>query len=81
MNRAGRFDDAQRLLQAAGARIRQYANGDSVIEQIMSELEERHDTYAVALSAQVAKSEHYFSYNVSRMRESTGKARRSPDRS
>jgi len=77
LNRVGRFDEAQRRLDSTADRIRQYAGQDPVINQVLGELSERHDAYAVALSASAHLSEHYAQYYDSRMRARSGKSRRS----
>jgi Ca-activated chloride channel family protein len=79
LNRAGRYEEAQRRLQATAARIRTYAGGDPVLNQILEDLGERHVMYAQVLSAPALKQERYSSYNVARMRAPDGKARRRPD--
>jgi Ca-activated chloride channel family protein len=79
LNRAGRYEDAQRRLKATADRIRQYAGEDPVIDAIVSELEGRSFTFAHALSEPSMKAERYASYNLSRMRGSDGKAPRRPD--
>jgi len=79
LNRAGRYEDAQRRLKATADRIRQYAGDDPVIEEIVASLGESSVTYAQMLSAPALKAERYASYNLSRMRGADGKAPRRPD--
>ena len=78
LNRTGRYDEAQKRLEATAARIRRYAGKDPVLGQIVSELTEREVLYTAQLSAPAMKREAYALYNAARMRDSKGKARRQP---
>jgi Ca-activated chloride channel homolog len=79
LNRAGRFDEAQRVLAATARRIKHYAGGDPELLAIIEELEQKDVAYGRAMSPKAIKAEHYASMNVAQMRTSEGKARRRPN--
>lgn len=78
LNRAGRFEEAERRLKATADRIRQYAGNDPVLNETIRELEERLEVYGLAMSAPALKLEHFGTYNLARSRAADGKARRTP---
>ena len=76
LNRAGRFEEAERRLRSTADRIRRYAGEDDVLKAIIAELSERYIVYAKELAASEAKSESYAAHHQGRMRDADGKARR-----
>ena len=76
LNRAGRFDEAQKRLEATARRIAQYAGNDPELLEIIAGLTERHVMYRRAMSPLERKAEHYASLHVAQMRTEDGRARR-----
>jgi Ca-activated chloride channel homolog len=76
LNRVDRFEEAQKRLSITADRIRQYAGDDSVLNEIIGELEGRYAVYSRKLGAFAAKNERYEAYYRSRMRGPDGRARR-----
>jgi Ca-activated chloride channel family protein len=76
LNRAGRFDRAERLLQAVRRRVAQYAGSDPELQGVVASLAERQDKYSVKLGAVDMKAEHFANASLSRNRDPQGKARR-----
>ena len=77
-NRAGRYAEARHVLEATERRIRQYAGNDPELNRIADALREDQSLYEANMTALAMKQQHYASYNVSHMREATGKARKGP---
>ena len=78
LNRARRFEEATARLEVTARRIERYAGVDPELRAILESLRERHDLYAQPMVAATSKAQYYASMNMSRMRESDGKARRRP---
>jgi hypothetical protein len=76
LNRQGRYEEAQRRLKTIAERIRQYAGEDSVIREILTELDEREVPYSAPLSASALKQESYAAYHLSRSRDPRGRSRK-----
>ncbi|MEP6915546.1 MAG: hypothetical protein ABJC89_07860, partial [Acidobacteriota bacterium] len=76
LNRAGRFKEASARLERTALRIEQYAGNDPLLRDVIMQLRERHEVYAMPMSAMRSKSEHFASANAASMRGSDGKARR-----
>ena len=79
LNREGRFDEARARLEATARRIAEYAGQDPELRAIVAELKERNDIYSAPMDSRSMKSEYAASYNVHRMRNPEGKARRRPN--
>jgi Ca-activated chloride channel homolog len=78
MNHQGRFDEAAARLEKTARRIEQYAGSDPELRAIVESLRERHVAYSQPMMAMYSKAEHFASINLSRMRDTEGKARRRP---
>jgi hypothetical protein len=78
LNRAGRYDDARRVLETAARLIREYAGNDIEMNRIADELVQDVSQYEASMSAPDMKARHFASYTASRMRAPTGKARKGP---
>jgi Ca-activated chloride channel homolog len=76
LNRAGRHQEASRLLAAVARRIRSYAGADVQLNAVAEAL--RHDAQALAdaISPAEMKRRYFASANVLGMRDPEGKARR-----
>jgi Ca-activated chloride channel family protein len=79
LNRAGRFAEARRVLEATERRIRQYAGNDPELQQIAARLREDQSLYEEHMTALAMKKQHFASYNVTHRRDATGKARKGPN--
>jgi hypothetical protein len=77
MNRAGRFGDSSGRLKLTSDKIAEYAGGDPVLSALVAELRE-HDMgeYGAPMAGSAMKRRLHLSLSASRMRDSSGKARR-----
>jgi hypothetical protein len=80
LNRAGRYEEARAGLVGAALRIERDAGSDPELRVLIEQMREREATYVQPMSALHRKREYASSYNVSRMRDPEGKARRRPNR-
>ncbi len=76
-NRRGDYDRARQVLKATAERILGYAGDDEVLKRIAQELIEERSAYSAPMLAMESKARFYSSQNIMRMRDKTGKARRS----
>jgi hypothetical protein len=79
LNRVGRFEQAASVLEKTANRIKEYAGTDPELLEIIASLHRRRPDYSGPMPAMAMKEDHYASRNISAMRSSTGKARRTPD--
>jgi len=77
-NRAGRYAEARRVLEATERRIRQYAGDDPELNAIADGLRRDQSLYEEHMSPLAMKQQHFASYNISHLRDATGKARKGP---
>lgn len=78
LNRARRFDAARERLEKTARKIESYAGSDPELRRLVAELRERDDPmYAATMSAIAMKRAYAENYNVSRMRDPLGRAKRS----
>ena len=80
LNRAGRYEEARAGLVGAALRIERDAGSDPELRVMIEQMREREATYVQPMSSLHRKREYASSYNVSRMRDPEGKARRRPNR-
>jgi hypothetical protein len=76
LNRAGRFDDAGRVLDGVRKRVAAYAGSDPELRNIVSELVEERPVYAAAMPEMDRKQAHYQSSLAMRSRSIDGKSQR-----
>ena len=77
LNREGRYDDARRALDGVRRRVADYAGSDVALRGIVEELREDEVQYAAPMPEPARKAAYFKSSNLSRMRTSEGKSRRS----
>lgn len=78
LNRAGRFSDARHWLRRTARRIREYAQGDPVLEALIRELMALAEELSVEQDAVSLKEMHYLAATHLTSREPRGMARRRP---
>ncbi len=75
-NRAGEFEKARSILEAAAARILSYAGDDPQLAQIVRRLREDAGSFSELLSPLASKQARFASYSLMHDRDVDGKARR-----
>ncbi len=76
LNRAGRFDEAGRVLDGVRKRVAAYAGSDPELRNIVSELVDERPMYAAAMPEMDRKQAHYQSSLAMRCRSLDGKSQR-----
>lgn len=76
LNRAGRYDDALKVLEGTARRTAEYAGNDQELLATVDALRDSNLAYSQPMSARLRKSEHFENTSVASMRDSAGKARR-----
>ncbi|RPJ66178.1 MAG: VWA domain-containing protein [Acidobacteria bacterium] len=78
-NRAGRYGEARRVLEATERRIRQHGGSDAELNHIADLLRQDQSLYDEHMTALAMKKQHFASYNVTHRRDAVGKARKGPN--
>lgn len=76
LNRIGQYDRARDVLERTARRIRSYAGGDPVMDQIAASLLEEMHVFGFAMDAVALKQQSYVAYSASRGRDPRGRSRR-----
>jgi len=72
-NRAGRYDEARRVLEAVAKKIASYAGSDPELRRLVAELRHEAGEVGMFMDAMEAKRRHFKSYTMQRMRTAEGK--------
>ena len=78
LNREGRFDEARDQVVRTNARIAEYAGDDSVLNDLVRQLERDAKAHAAEMTAADRKARYSVSYAALRSRDPLGASRRAP---
>jgi Ca-activated chloride channel family protein len=74
LNRAGRFEEARRVVERVARKIASYAGTDPELRRIVSALRAEVESFGGSMDAMEAKRRHFASYNVQHQRMADGKS-------